>query len=169
MEVPAGGLTVVGGPAVVVVVVAGAVVAVVAGAVVVDAVVVDAVVVGAVVVGAVVVGAVVVGAVVVGAVVVVVVVVTLVVVVEAVVVVVVVEVGAGLIVEVLATRERSVVVDRAVDEGSSVVLVSCLRTPALVVLALSVEPALPTDSLGSVVAEPGVARVAVRPGSPAVL
>ncbi|MCL6091727.1 MAG: hypothetical protein M1435_02075 [Actinobacteria bacterium] len=160
MEVPAGGLTVVGGPAVVVVVVAGAVVAVVAGAVVVDAVVVDAVVVGAVVVGAVVVGAVVVGAVVVGAVVVVV---------EAVVVVVVVEVGAGLIVEVLATRERSVVVDRAVDEGSSVVLVSCLRTPALVVLALSVEPALPTDSLGSVVAEPGVARVAVRPGSPAVL
>ncbi len=149
MEVPAGGLTVVGGPAVVVVVVAGAVVAVVAGAVVVDAVVVDAVVVGAVVV--------------------VVVVVTLVVVVEAVVVVVVVEVGAGLIVEVLATRERSVVVDRAVDEGSSVVLVSCLRTPALVVLALSVEPALPTDSLGSVVAEPGVARVAVRPGSPAVL
>ncbi len=164
MEVPAGGLTVVGGPAVVVVVVAGAVVAVVAGAVVVDAVVVDAVVVGAVVVGAVVVGAVVVGAVVV-----VVVVVTLVVVVEAVVVVVVVEVGAGLVVEVLATRERSVVVDRAVDEGSSVVLVSCLRTPALVVLALSVEPALPTDSLGSVVAEPGVARVAVRPGSPAVL
>jgi hypothetical protein len=159
VEVPAGGLTVVGGAAVVVVVVAGAVVAVVAGAVVVGAVVVDAVVVGAVVVGAVVVGAVVV----------VVVVVTLVVVVEAVVVVVVVEVGAGLVVEVLATRERSVVVDRAVDEGSSVVLVSCLRTPALVVLALSVEPALPTDSLGSVVAEPGVARVAVRPGSPAVL
>jgi hypothetical protein len=92
------------------------------------------------------------------------------VVVVGVVVVVVVEVGAGLVVEVVGPGERVVVVDRAVEEMGSAVLVSRLRALALVVVAPRVESVLPADSFELAVGKTGVAsRAAIGPRPPTAL